>query len=299
MIVPRLEAEPAYQLNGKEWTFDLGYTSLYTVFEGNLGKYFSFSFSNHWFTYTSSFEDTKALYTNTWRADALNWCDWANVSLHLGGFALTLGKDYLHLGTFENDAYDFDSHWQINTMLWNNYQVYQWGGSLNWTSNDEAAHVMFQMTSDQSMEKPFGSRYLRDYAYNLFGSYEFESVTLMASVGHFCIGWMGSLGVQGQLSDALSLTGDAYFSKDYYAGTLKLAAELGDHFDLFAKVGYDYGRTEWILEGKGFTGGLGAYWYPLRNSKDMRVHALFNYDGINRVMNMSAGITYALNLKLF
>ena len=62
---------------------------------------------------------------------------------------------------------------------------------------------------------------------------------------------------------------------------------------------HDYGRTEWILEGKGFTGGLGAYWYPLRNSKDMRVHALFNYDGINRVMNMSAGITYALNLKLF
>ena len=299
MIVPRFDVDPCYSFADKAWSADFGATSLYTVFDGNLGDYVSFSFSNHWFAYESSFDDAKNLYRNTWRADEVNWVDWANVSFHLGNFSLTLGKDYIHFGTFENDAYDFDSHNQINTMLWNNYQVYQWGGSLNWTSSDESTKLMLQMTSDQTMEKPFGSKNLGDYAYNLFGSHEAEGVTIMGSIGHYSVGWMGALGLQVALSDALTLTGDCYISNSYFATTAKLAAELGDHFDLFVKGGFDTGDNELILEGKGLVCGLGGYWYPLRNSKDLRVHALYTYDSVFKESVMSAGITYALNLNLF
>ena len=300
MIVPRFEANPGYGYASKEWSFDFGATSLYTVFDGNLGDYFSFSFSNHWFAYQTSFDDTKDLYRNTWLADECNWVDWANVSLHLGNFALTLGKDYIHFGTFENDAYDFDSHEQLNSALWSGYQVYQWGGSLNWYSSDESAHVMLQMTSEQSMGKPFGSRKLGDYVYNLFGSYEFGPVTLMGAVGHYkSLGWMGSLGVQGEIADVLTLTGESYLSSDYLGFTAKAAADLGDHFNLFVKGGYDRGQNEWILEGQRFFCGLGGYWYPLRDSKDLRIHLLSTYDNLYEQVCFSAGITYALNLKLF
>lgn len=299
MIVPRLDANPAYSLGDRSWSFDLGATSLYTVFDGNLGEYFSFSFSNHWFAYQISFDDTKDLYRNTWRADACNWVDWANVSLHLGNFALTLGKDYIHMGTFENDEYDFNSHWQLNSLLWNNYQVYQWGGSVSWTNNDENAKVMFQMTSDQLMEKPFGSRHLADYAYTLFGSYEGDSFTVMGSFGHNSLGWMGGIGGQFWFTDALDLTVDGYVAKEYFGISAKLQQALGEKGDIFVKAGYDNGRNSLLMDGKGFYGGLGGYWYPLRDSKDLRIHGLLAYNGVYQELCASIGITYALNLKLF
>ena len=116
MIVPRLEAEPSYS-PGRSWTFELGNAAnLWTVFDGNLGDYVSFSFSNHWLAFSTSFDDTKDLYRNTWRSDANNWVDWANVTLHLGNFSLTLGKDYIHFGTFEVDDYDFDAHKELVPM---------------------------------------------------------------------------------------------------------------------------------------------------------------------------------------
>ena len=298
MIVPRLEVEPSY--HEKAWTFENGnVASLWTVFDGNIGEHFSYSISNHWFAFSTSFEDTKDLYKNTWRADVNNWVDWANVSAHFGNFSLTLGKDYIHFGTFEIGDYDFNAHWQVNSMLWNNYQVYQWGGSFSWTSSDESTTLMLQMSSDQLMEKPFGSKNLGDYAYTLFGSHETDGVTVMGSIGHYSVGWMGALGVQIELSDALTLTGDGYLSFAYCGATAKLAAALGDKFDLFVKGGFDVGENELVLDGKGANCGLGAYWYPLRDSHDLRVHALCAYDGVSNSAYLAAGITYALNLKLY
>ena len=297
MIVPRLDAVPAYA--DKAWSFDLGATSLYTVFDGNLGDYLSFSFSNHWFAFHSSFDDTKDLYRNTWRADECNWVDWANVSLHLGNFALTLGKDYIHFGTFEIDAYDFDAYGQINSLLWNEYQVYQWGGSLSWTSTDENTTVLLQMTTDQLMEKPFESRNLGDYAYTLFGSHATDDVKVMGSISHCSLGWLGALGVETALNDTFTLTGEGYLADSYYNASLKLTVALGEKFELFAKGGFDIGDNELIVVGRGLFCGAGAHWYPLRDSKDLRVHALYSYDNVLKETVLSAGITYALNLNLF
>ncbi len=299
LIVPRLDAEPAYYFGDKEWSFNLGATSLYTVFDGNLGDYFSFSFSNHWFAYTNSFQDTKDLYLNTWRADAFNWVDWANVSVHFGNFSITAGKDYIHMGTFENDAYDFDSHWQLNSSLWNNYQVYQWGGSFGWTSSDESGHVRLQVTTDQLQERPFGSRNWKDYAYNLFGYYGNDAFKVMGSFMHCSIGFLGSLGVEGYLSDAVTLGADGYISKNYGGASLRVNAQLGEHVDLFVKGGFDKGSNSLIIDGTRFYCGTGLYWYPLRDNRDLRVHGLFAYDGGDNAIDFSAGITYQLNLKIF
>ena len=300
MIVPRLDVDPSYYHPDKVWNVDLGSASLYTVFDGNLGDYFSFSLANHWFAFKSSFDDFKDLYRNTWRADECNWVDWANVSLHLGNFSLTLGKDYIHFGTFEIDDYDFDAYVQVNSMFWYSYQVYQWGGSLGWTSDDENTTLMLQMTTDQTMEKPFESKSLGDYAYTFYFSHASEDgVSLMGSINRCSIGWMGACGAQVELSDVLTLTGDMYVSKDYFGATAKLSAELGDHLDLFVKSGLDMGSTDWIIDGKGAFFGFGCNWYPLRSNKDLRVHALYSYDSVFHETALAAGITYALNFNIF
>ena len=116
LIVPRLDADPAYSFADKAWSFDFGSSSLYTVFDGNLGDHLSFSISNHWIAFADSFDNTKDLYRNTWRSDVNNWVDWANVTASFGSFSLTLGKDYIHFGTYEIDDYDFDAHKQLVPM---------------------------------------------------------------------------------------------------------------------------------------------------------------------------------------
>ena len=300
MIVPRLEAEPTYDFDEKAWTFKNGtFASLWTVFDGNLGEHFSFSISNHWFTFDNSFQDAKDLYKHTWRCDENNWVDWANVTAHFGNFSLTLGKDYIHFGTFEIDDYDYDAHWQMNSMLWNYYQVYQWGGSFGWTSNDESTSVLLQMTTDQTMEKPFSSKNLGDYAYTLFGKHETDEVSLMGSISHCSLGWIGALGAELTLSDALTLRTDGYISDTYCSASARLTAALGQKADLFVKGGFDVGSNELILDGRGINIGLGGYWYPLRDNRDLRIHALCDYDSIGDNLYLAAGITYALNLKIF
>ena len=77
MIVPRAEYSPYFVPESKLWYHNFGQTSLWTVFDGNLGEHFSFSVANHWLNFYDSFGDTKALYQNTWRTDETNWVDWA------------------------------------------------------------------------------------------------------------------------------------------------------------------------------------------------------------------------------
>jgi len=310
LIVPRIEAEPLYSFGERAWSVDMGTTSFYTFFDGNLGDHFSFSFGNHWFTYCDSFENVKDLYRNTWRTDVNNWVDWAYVTVNFSGFFLQLGKDYIHFGTHEVDTYDHDSHWQLNSALWNNYQVYQWGGRFGWTDDDETTKIMLEVVNDQPRDgeprKPFSSRSVDDYAFNIFGTHDFDNVTLMASVGQCSLNWIGGFGVGVNFSDAFSLAFDGYASKTYGGASLKMTVSPTERFDLFAKAGFDKGNNDLILEGKRFYAGAGAYWFPLRESHDLRVHALAAYDSFNvgldepvPTLGFSVGLTYALNLQIF
>ena len=299
MVVPRLDVDPARSF-GEGWSLDPGATSLYTFFDGNLGEHFSFSFANHWLSFNDwSFDGTKELYGNTWRADALNWVDWANVTARFGNLFLTLGKDYIHFGTFEQDAYDYASHWQINSSLWNNYQVYQWGGSFGWSNEDEDTQLMLQVSCDQLMEKPFDSRRASDYAYTLYGVHWGGEVSVMGSVSHCSLGWMGALGLGLVLTDDISLHGDGYLADSYYGASARIAAEPGSQFELFVKGGFDIGSNEIILDGNRIYCGAGCYWYPLPLRHDLRVHALCSYDSLQQALCFSAGVLYELNLYLF
>jgi len=303
LIVPRLDAEPAYYFGDKAWSFGFGSTSLYTFFDGNVGDHFSFSFGNHWFALSDSFDNTLDLYRNTWRTDVTNWVDWATVTGSFAGFFLTLGKDYMHFATFENDAYDYLSHWQINSALWNNYQVYQWGGRFGWMTEDESTIVSVEVTNDQSRDgspkRPFSGRSFDDYAFTLFASHDFESVQLMGSVSQCTLDWMGALGLGVNFTDDLVLNLDGYFGRRFGGASARFDAGLCEHFDLFAKAGFDKGSKPLVIDGTRFYGGVGAYWYPLRENRDLRVHALCSYDSLENSLAMSFGILYQLNLKIY
>ena len=176
LIVPRVDLDPSYD---GDWYFDLGSTSLYTLFEGNLTKNLSFSVCNHWFAFSTDIEDAADLYRNTWRSDNCNWVDWANLTYKMGNFFLSAGKDYMRIANFEIEEYDYDSHWQMNSFLWNNFQVYQWGGRLGWQNEDEDLTISLQVTTDPIMVHPFNTPHPLDYAYTFNTFYEGETLSLM------------------------------------------------------------------------------------------------------------------------
>ena len=280
LVVPRLDLAPSHY-SGGGWTFDLGSTSLYTLFEGNIGERLSFSVCNHWFAYNSDWSDCADLYRNTGRCDEANWVDWANVTLNLGNFFITAGKDYIAIATDEIEANDYDSHWQMNSMLWNTYQVYQWGGKFGWQNEDETFSMSLQMTTDPLMYRFFETTNLGNYAYTFNTFWEGETVSLMGSVTHSgSWGWLGALGTQFSLSDKLSLGLDAYLNRSYYAGALRFGAALSDKFDVGAKFGYEWLERFDVMDLEGATalgrlyGGLLCNWYPLGDSRDLRVHLM-------------------------
>ncbi|MCR5709958.1 MAG: hypothetical protein K6G79_05695 [Bacteroidales bacterium] len=303
LIVPRLDLEPAWNSDG-EWSFDLGTTSLYTLFEGNITRNLSFSFSNHWFTYCSSWDDATDLYRHTWRSDVSNWCDWANLTYKIGNFFISAGKDYVRIANFEIEDYDYDAHWQMNSALWNNFQVYQWGGRIGWQSEDEDLTISFQATTDPGMYKPFEYTDPATYCYTLNAFYEGETLQLMGSASHSgSWGWLGALGAKVALSDELSLGTDVNFCHSLVSGSLRFDAAMSDKLELGGKIGYERGS---LVDGGHLFGGVSCNWYPLNGSHDLRVHFLAApslskyYSGYKSTdLFFSAGATYFFEFNLF
>ncbi|MBQ9878077.1 MAG: hypothetical protein IJM29_04135 [Bacteroidales bacterium] len=274
---------------------------LYTLVEGNLGEYLSYSISNHW---VSDEPTTPELYQNTWRADVLNWCDWANVSLNLGNWSLTLGKDAMAVGSFEIDQYDWDSYWEINSTFWNNAQVYQWGGKLTYTTTSEASAFSLQATSSPFNFRPFDSK-LMSYAAMWTGDYGIYRSLWSLNLIQYASGKgenikMFASGNQLDVTDWLTLGADYLFGYDQEATFHSFAFSadffISDHFELLAKGGYEVSGTplfEMPYE-RSYIGGALQY-YPLADSQDLRLHALACYDTLEGTL-LSAGITYNFNL---
>ena len=310
LIVPRLDLEPAYDAG---WSFDLGSTCLYTLFEGNLTRNLSFSVCNHWFAYCTSFEDAADLYRNTWRADESNWVNWANLTYTIGHFFISAGKDYMRIANFEIEEYDYDSYWQMNSSLWNNFQVYQWGGRLGWQSEDEDLTISFQATTDAAMTRPFEVATPGAYAYTFNSFYEGETLSLMGSVTHSgSWGWIGAGGAKVALSDALSLGTDFNLSRYCRSGSLRMDAAISDKFELIAKAGFEYlyqslMPDEFSYDEYHLYGGLACNWFPLRDSHDLRVHLLaapsvrthVGSKVYDKALYFSLGATYFFEFNLF
>ncbi len=235
-IIPRFEIAPVIPLSGDvQGGFNFrnpdfyGNSSLYTLFEGDIAPWLSFSVANHWLS-----AYPKELYTNTWRAWEANWCDWANLTFHLGEkFHIVVGKDALAVGTREIDAYDFDSHYPLMSQMWHNLQAYQWGGSLDFTPVENVI-VRAQVTSSPFCEKPFQDGLMTYTIYGAWNRDAEDGVSLMASLNMLQFDkkdfiWMPNLSVR-------------YTGEDYYFGldaSSRFASTQYYDVELFDVIGAD------------------------------------------------------------
>ena len=324
-VIPRLDLNPILSTEkGGSGEFTLGNTSLYSLFEGDLTENLSFSVCNHWAGFDSvhdPFATTKDLYQGTLHSDNTNWLDWAYLTYTMGSFAVTLGKDMVTTGGLEFDDYDFEVHPAFVSGLWNNFSCYQWGGKLTYTTPSEEDAISLQVTTSPFGERPFASK-LFNYSAEWRGTHGLLETIWSATAVEtepgefqpiFALGQRISAGDWTFGLDAFSVIGDEeQVLRKGFTLLPSVQYSLGDRFEILAKAGYENapGDEDWfeksvssVLPGepyeipvKHWWGGLACHWYPIQDSRDLRVHAVAGYDHTFATVSLAVGLLYNLHI---
>ena len=302
-----LDAKYSYghTIPGKSGGF--GGDGLYLNIDGKISKRFSYSL-NH--ILSSSAGEDGSVFDNT--------C-WLTLSYEANNFAVTLGKDALLVGSFEYDAYDLDSYFDMNSMFYNTFACWQWGVSASWTNDAETSSFIAQVANSPFVEAPFEDNL---YAYGLAWRGEWDCYESYWTVNM----WEYE---RGKFVKALNL-GNMFYAGDFSLmldGMLRGARvkdmlrdvtvsvmpayEFGDMFRLFGKVGWEKSHSlqpydfmgeyaeledmiasndettavmpDYILPGEDYIFyGAGLEYFPLKEDKSLRLHAAWmsnNYTG--------------------
>lgn len=318
IVTPRFDVNPYAPIKGGYSGFDFGNSSLYTFLDGSIGN-FSYSMSNHWFS--SDWDSTKALYENAFRSDDFDFIDWLTLSYTVGQFTFTAGKDMLSIGTWELDYYDVDVHSSLVSPVWHKLAIYQWGANVEYTTKDESTTLRFQFGTSPFGERPFASN---RFVYSLYWTGEYGCFSPIWSVNFIESEQKGSFANIIALGNAFSM-GDFTLEVDYMnrATSIKnffnqefsVGAQLiynhKDKVEAFVKGGYDhyngsdifgYEDDVWFIPFDNsfcprywYVGG-GVHYFPLRESRDLRLHAVAAYNNFANSVSISVGATYHFNL---
>ena len=318
-IIPRIDLNPYVGFRSDAGSdFSLSNSSLYTLFEGSFGEHFSYSIMNHWLS-----DEPASLYEDTFmRVSDVNWCDWANLTFSFGDFSITAGKCAMALGLWEQDYYDYESHFDLNSTFWNNMQVYQWGGDLTWDHGEVSSTTLQLLSSPFStFGKPFenglfsGSlltcRDADDFSYLLSGNFVgFDFHPYFIPEGS-AKGWMKMLNAGLKYCFGDYTLGSDFgwrYAKELHmketTGILSLEYDPSDKLNLIAKAGYEKCRevngfmSEYLsVDGRVF-GGLAAHYFPLRDNDALRLHAVVAYDNGFAGLSINVGALYNLTINI-
>ena len=330
-IIPRIDLNPYVGFRSDSGTdFSLSNSSLYTLLEGNFGEHLSYSIMNHWLS-----EEPASLYQDTFfHSDVYNWCDWANLTYSIGDFSVTFGKCAMALGLWEQDAYDYESHFDLNTTLWNEMQVYQWGGDVSISMLDQYTATL-QVTSSPFTARPFEAGVFS--AAGLFrkdeGDFNFlvslNLLGLMGLSGDRESGYeadrstrfikMPCIGVKYSFGDFVAGLDYSFRNEErYYVNEMSTTGSLeytpGDKLSFLLKGGFErcfpikllglhapgkkYANPLYTVDNRIF-GGVAAHYFPLRDSDALRLHAVVAYDNGFSGLSFNIGALYNFEFNIF
>ena len=330
-IIPRVDLSPAWYTDEVEFT--LGSSSLYTLFEGSASEHFSWTVVNHWFdgnSFLGRDADPFVLFKTLGYSDSNNFIDMLYADLKFGGWTFTLGKQCITTGGHEYDDWDWLVHGNIASPLWRDLACYQWGGKVAWTTPSENTTFSLQMVSSPFGERPFASG-LFTYSLQWSGDYGWYSplwsvsafakeaaetssaprdYSFVVSLGNkFTFGdWTVSL-------DWSNVAGLNYYYTDFLKGCIfhgQVDMSPSDRWEFSLRGNYvfskqpDYSSSvmpQTYTQVNYWNIGPIVHFYPLRDSKDLRLHASALLGCIQgqpiSALELSIGVLYNLNFRLW
>ena len=220
---------------------------------------------------------------------------------------LTAGKMVVDLGGYEYDRSPINEY--FSTLFWNNFACYQFGVGARYNFKGGRHSLALQFTNSPYAAKLGDS----NFAYNLMwrgemGFYKtLWSVNLMQYGNGHCAQFI-SLGNRFEFGGFyLELDfqnrhsrHEKFWFGDWFA-IAKANYRINHHFDVFAKGGYE--RFKPVFEDPYAVEcplyGAGVEYFPLRNSRDLRVHAAVDFcHDVNDVKRLQAqiGVTWRMDI---
>lgn len=330
-VIGRLDANPYFYFDGTKPEYTSGNSVLYTDLECTFGDHVALSFVGHWLNTNAEqipFKSTPDLYRNSFKSVS-NFIDYAYLDFYAGNWTFRIGKDAQAIGGFENDPWDWECDFEMMSPFWNYNQTYQWGASVAWMTPSEMSDFTFQAQSAYNVYGEICNTWQRgfgNYSFKYHGSY--GPIETSNSYG-----WMQTdggpdpldgretlvLGVLGHIGEKVSLSAEwmnrrqtsvklasfGDFFKQSSKAMMIFRYAPSDKFEILANVGherlgipYEYAEN-WPWEDENITpfncwfGGASLYYYPLRESKDLRVHANVSANTIiGNGLSATVGILY-------
>jgi hypothetical protein len=271
--------------------------------------------SNHWVS-----TDTASLYQNAFLSYDYDFIDWLTLSYTVGQFTFNIGKDVLAIGSSEYDYNDVDIHYSLASPFWHKNAAYQWGASVDFMNKREDTTLRFQFSASPFGEWPFASKL---FAYSLYWTGEYGCYTPFWSVnfmeyerGRFVsIIALGNRFSVGDFTIELDYMNRATSIKKLFEQEFSISAQLlynyRDKVEAFVRGGYDHYNgsdifgyeDDWsfvpvdasLCPRYWYVGG-GLHYFPLKESRDLRIHALAAYNNFANCVSLTFGATYYFNL---
>lgn len=241
------------------------------------------------FSYSLNHRIASSYYGEASWFDATNWL---TLTYETENFAFTAGKDAIFVGSFEYDAYDLDTYYEMNSAFYNDFDCWQWGVSAAWYPADDHEVLVQFANSPYAMDGgalALGWRGAWDWyeSYWTANLWETDDDDVVKALN------MGNRFNFGNFTLDLDLMGR--FSESYGGLTATLAPsyQFGEWGRVFLKAGAD--DTGDFDKLNIFFGG-GFEYFPLKENKDIRFHAAYTRNDYTVGHLFSIGLTWKMNL---
>ncbi len=252
---------------------------IYLDINGYINPHFSYSFN-----YTVA----NPYYGEFSGFDAVNWL---TLTYEAGDFAFSAGKDALLMGSFEYDAYNIDSYYEMNSPFYNEFDCWQFGVSATWYPAEDQEVILQAARSPLSSEDRENISLALGWrgAWDWYESY-WTANLWQYSAEHFVKAVnLGNRFYLGNFTVDLDLMGRFDQNHGGLTGVLSPSYQFGEWGRIFAKAGWDTANED-IFCGAGFE------YFPLKENKDIRVHLVYAHNDYTIGNMVSLGLTWKMNL---
>ena len=283
-------------------SFDGKYLNI--ILEGEINDKFSYNYRQRMIL------DSKPNYQSFFNAT-----DWLYLTYKINkNFTIVGGKQVVAIGGFEYDAAPIDLYFW--SAFWNNVTCYQIGGTLNYKTSNDKHTIGLQITNS-----PFTTETLQGiYAYNLIWHGSFNGANAIYSlnrievekgqyINYLTLGnkiSINKLSVEMDLMNRFSDNQTNLLSDYSIIGNIKYT--VNGKITLLAKTGYDKNKAQaptdpfiydrYVEPGtEHFFYGAGIEYYPISNSKDLRIHAVWASNNNElQYQTLNIGVRWQMNV---
>ena len=253
---------------------------LYLDINGYISPHFSYSFNHR---IASTYYEDNAGFEGT---------NWLTLTYETDNFAFTAGKDALLMGSFEYDAYDLDTYYDMNSAFYNEFDCWQWGVSAAWyPAEDQEVLIQVANSPFADYEDYFAYAVGWRGAWDWYESYWTANLWQYSSNNFVKALNLGNRFYFGNFTIDLDLMGRFGEVEDPYSGmtaTLSPSYEISDWGRVFLKAGWESSESVF--------GGAGFEYFPLKENRNIRLHAAWAYNDYMYGHTLNIGLTWKFDL---